>query len=81
MSALLITHEAGRDWQVWITLPGHDALLDPFGFVIGSGATRQDAVGEAVADLEQLIERLQSPPGVVAEHEVSIVIDSWKVST
>lgn len=67
MSKLLIHQEAQDDWQVWISLPGHNPLEDPFGFIIGLGVTRGDAVGTAVADLEAAINELQSPPGVIEE--------------
>lgn len=69
MSKLLIYREAWGRWQVWITLPDHDALEDAFGFIIGTGSTRDEAVRVAVADLEAAVEALQSPPGVVEERD------------
>jgi hypothetical protein len=72
MSSLLITTSGPEDWAVWISLPKHDPLTDRWGFVIGSGATRDAAVADAVATLEQAVERLQSPTGVVAVRELVI---------
>ena len=66
-SNLLITHKGDDDWDVWITLPDHDAIHDAVGFIIGSGETRDAAVAAAVADLESAVERLQSPRGGVQE--------------
>jgi hypothetical protein len=67
VSNLLITRTGDDDWQVWITLPDHDALRDAFGFVIGTGATRDAALAAAVADLEAAVDALQAPPGVIEE--------------
>lgn len=68
-SALLITHAADDDWNVWISLPDHDPVEDSYGFIVGSGSTRDDAVASAVRDLETLLERLQSPPGHIRERK------------
>jgi hypothetical protein len=68
--ALLITYEAGRDWNVWITLPGCDALEDSFGFICGTGNTRDQAVADAVRGLEDALERLQAPAGVIPERAI-----------
>lgn len=56
-------------WNVWISLHGNHPILDPCGFIVGQGQSRDEAVGEAVKALEEAIERLQSPPGVVFEEE------------
>ncbi len=65
-SALLIQRGEG-DWSVWISLPDHHPIRDPFGFIIGSGATRDEAVADAVKGLELLVDRLQGPPGTIRE--------------
>ena len=75
MSRLLISHDGFTDWHVWITLPGHDPIKDKYGFVIGCGSTRDEAVAAAVADLESGLDLLQSPPGVIEEREVRPVWD------
>jgi hypothetical protein len=67
MSRLLIHEETGDDWQVWISLDDHDPLNDPFGFIIGTGKTRDAAVADAVRDLEAILEQLQAPPGTIEE--------------
>lgn len=64
---LLITHAGAHGWEVWLTLDGHDALIDWPGFVVGRGATRDAAVAAAVKDLEVAVEELQAPPGTVEE--------------
>ncbi len=53
----------GNGWSVWIALDGHDPMTEPFGFVVGYGDTRDEAVTDAVADLEDVIETLQSGGG------------------
>lgn len=68
---LLITsprHEGG-EWCVWCGLDevGADPSNDLYGFVIGAGRTRDEAVAQAVAELEAATEELQAPPGVVEE--------------
>lgn len=65
--SLLIVSEGDADWHVWMSLEDHDPLDDAFGFIIGSGETRDAAVADAVASLEAATARLQSPPGVVPE--------------
>jgi hypothetical protein len=68
--ALLITREGHDDWNVWITLPGCDALEDRFGFICGTGNTREQAVADAVRGLEDALERLQAPAGVIPERAI-----------
>jgi hypothetical protein len=71
-SSLLITSNGPEDWAVWISLEDSDPLTDAFWFVIGSGATRDAAVADAVATLEEAVERLQSPhQGVIEERELA----------
>lgn len=67
---LLITYCGTNDWNVWVTTDGEHPIRGPFGFIVGGGATRDEAVAEAVKDLEVAIEELQSPPGVVDEEMV-----------
>lgn len=67
MSKLLIDEDANGHFTVWITLPDHDPIQDAFGFVIGVGATRAEAVADAVVDLEAALEELQAAPGVIEE--------------
>lgn len=67
LSILVTFNDEGDDWNVWISLPDHDPVLDPYGFVVGNGDTRQSAVAKAVESLENALERLQSssPSGVL----------------
>ena len=67
---LVIVKDTEDDWSVWMSLPDHDPLRDAFGFVIGSGTTRDAAVANAVRELESEIEQLQGPIGVVEQREV-----------
>jgi hypothetical protein len=61
MSKLLIVPEAeGEGWQVWITVENTKPYW-PYGLIIGRGATRDQAVAEAVQDLEARLEELQAP--------------------
>lgn len=46
-------------WQVWISLENEHGIEQGEAFIIGSGATRDEAVAGAVADLEAQIEQLQ----------------------
>jgi len=62
MSSVHVRYEDG--WQVWITLDGHDPIEDAFGFIVGTGDTRDEAVAAAVKDLEAAIEELQQPATV-----------------
>ena len=68
--SLLITKSGDDDWNVWIGLPEQDPLLDPYGFIIGSGATKEAAITEAVASLEAATERLQSPAEAIEERAI-----------
>lgn len=52
--------EMSPKWQVWISLDNDGGILQGEAFIIGIGATRDEAVAEAVADLEAQIEQLQA---------------------
>lgn len=67
--SLLVTHRSGSDYSVWISLPGHDPVLDPYGFIVGCGDTRDEAMSDAVDCLEAAIEQMQAPIGVIAERD------------
>jgi hypothetical protein len=71
-SSLVITHnEREDDWGVWFSVEeDSDPLTDALGFCLAGGATRDEAVASAVADLEDALKRLQSPRGVVSEVEI-----------
>ena len=69
-SSLLISHEGNDDWSVWIGLPDQDPIDDAFGFIIGSGSSREEAVADAVLSLEIAVEKLQAPAGVIEEREL-----------
>lgn len=73
---LLITKpKDGIEWCVWMTLPGHDPIADAFGFVIGTGSTRDASVADAVAALEDVVERLQAPRDPVGGIEERMIND------
>lgn len=61
MSVMITVLRDGSDWNVWIALD--DGTTPPSGpsFIIGSGATRDEAVAEAVKDLEAATDQLQQP--------------------
>lgn len=59
MSTVTIQCAAMDDWTVWLSLDDHDPVKDPFGFVIGVGQTREDAIGDAVQDLVAALTALQ----------------------
>lgn len=65
--ALLITSSGPGDYSVWVSLPHHDPVQDIYGFIIGVGESRDDAVADAVKELEGLVARLQGPPGDILE--------------
>lgn len=58
---------APGDWSVWVTLDDHDPLEDAFGFVVGRGETRDDAIADAVVELEAAVVQLQGPISVIEE--------------
>jgi len=58
MSAITVTGE-GTDWDVWINLDDGTTAPSGLSFIIGSGATHEEAVAAAVADLEAAIDQLQ----------------------
>ena len=68
MTTLVVNYDL-QTWNVWISLPDHDPLTDDFGFVIGTGKTRDKAVAQAVHELETIIERLQVPAGLINKLE------------
>ena len=51
----------GDGWNVWIGLEGDMPAPQGFSFIIGSGATRDEALADAVKDLEAALEQLQQP--------------------
>lgn len=69
--SLLISSAGDHDWSVWISLPDHDPIRDPYGFVIGGGATREEAIADAVASLQDATRRLQAPVCDVEERDIS----------
>lgn len=64
---LFFIEEAEDDWHVWIGLPNHTSVFDCYTFIIGTGATRDEAAADAVKALEGCLERLQAPRGVIEE--------------
>ena len=61
VSQVLVRQEHGSEtWQVWIGLDDEDPIEGP-GFIIGLAATRDEAVAEAVADLQAAVATLQGP--------------------
>ena len=60
MSTITIEHDDA--WQVWIGLDSDSPPPDGYSFIIGVGATRDDAVAEAIADLAVAIAQLQAVP-------------------
>ena len=63
----LLIEASDGEYSVWVSLPDHDPIKDAFGFVIGTGVTRDQAVAAAVVELEDLLGRLQGPPGTIEE--------------
>jgi hypothetical protein len=61
MSALTIRDDNG-DWQVWIALKKGNPTRMNESFIVGMGATRDEAVADAVKDLETCIDELQAEP-------------------
>ncbi len=49
---------AGTHWEVWLDTD----VGEQDGLCIGSGATRDQAVADAVTELEAALEELQHPP-------------------
>lgn len=74
--SIVITEEVSEPhWNVWVSLPDHDPVNDPFGFVIGVGSTRDVAVEDAVAVLEDCCDRLQAqrdPVNGIEERKVDL---------
>ena len=56
-----IVQPDGKAWCVWAGLDGEDPRESLHGFIIGQGDTRDEAVADAVRELEAATERLQSP--------------------
>ena len=82
MSMIVVREDQPGDWQVWIGLDGDgDPSREGVGFVIGRGATRDEAVAAAVADLEAVVDQLQSEPGSRpnhrSEHRRDCRLNSW----
>jgi hypothetical protein len=70
-SSLVISRTSDNDWSVWMSLPDHDPIEDAFGFVVGSGETREEAVADAVAVLQEATRRLQAPACDIEERDIS----------
>jgi hypothetical protein len=51
----IVVVQERESWDVWVSLDGHDPLKSQFGFCIGTAATRQRAVSNAVKELENAI--------------------------
>lgn len=51
----------GGEWEVWLSLDDGTKAPAGLSFVIGVGATRDEAVADAVKDLEAKIQQLQQP--------------------
>ena len=84
MSTILVRNDPPGKWQVWIGLGDGDPLFDD-GFIVGLGATRDEALAAAVADLEAVVAQLQSEPAGMAgsrpnhrsEHRRDCRLNSW----
>ena len=48
-------------WNVWINLDDGTTAPAGLSLIIGSGATRDEAVADAVKDLEAALDQLQQP--------------------
>ncbi len=55
---LLHVYEQGGEWHVWLNCED----MDFTGLCLGLGATRDEAVEQAVQALEAITEKLQGPP-------------------
>ena len=53
------------EWHVWVQMEAGDPRRMGGSFIIGAGATRDEAVASAVQDLEAALEELQGPPKAV----------------
>jgi hypothetical protein len=58
----VLPDDAFGGWSVWINLDDGTEAPEGLSFIIGAGTTRDEAVAEAVADLEARIAELQQPP-------------------
>ena len=68
MMMIVVREERPGDWQAWIGLGDDgDPSREGVGFVIGRGPTRDEALAAAVADLEAVVEQLQSEPPARSE--------------
>ena len=65
MSAITVLRD-GDDWDVWMNLDDGTTAPGGLSFVIGSGATRDEAVADAVKDLEAALDQLQQPMPVAS---------------
>jgi hypothetical protein len=64
---IVVNQDGPDDWGVWAGLPDSDPATDAFGFCIGVGATRDEAVAWAVKALEAAAEKLQEPAGLLGD--------------
>jgi hypothetical protein len=48
------------DWEVWLQLAGDVEPPSGNTICIGTGATRNEAIADAVRDLEDVVEQLQT---------------------
>ena len=56
-----------HDYAVWVALDFHHPVKDPYGFCLSVARSKAAALQEAVKCLEEAVEKLQSPPGVLEE--------------
>jgi hypothetical protein len=55
VSVISILRPADNDWQVWINLDDGTKAPAGLSFCIGGGETRDEAIADAVEDLEDAI--------------------------
>ena len=60
----------GKEYYVWMHDSGQSYDVDPNAIIVGVGPSRDEAVGDAITELEQGAEFLQSPTGIVPEKSV-----------
>lgn len=62
MSCILVYEAGADDWEVWIGRENEDPIEAPGGICIGQARSRDEAVAQAVANLEMVVAELQGPP-------------------
>ena len=60
MIIMTVREDDGR-WAVWVGLDEIDPRINRFGFCLSVADTRDDAIAEAVAELEAATDQLQQP--------------------